>query len=84
MLNLLQDSSYNMLGTFQPEIILLMIGTNDIGLQVPPDVLLRNLRAIVTRLREASITPVAQSILFRGGWLQADNAVIAKACGFSI
>jgi len=61
----------------RPKVVLVMIGTNDLGLQVPPETLLGNLRAIVTRLREASIIPVAQSILFRGGWLQADNATIA-------
>src|SRR4051794_30762511 len=60
----------------RPKVVFVMIGTNDIGL-VPPESLLRNLREIVTRLRDASITTVAQSILFRGGWLHADNAIIA-------
>jgi lysophospholipase L1-like esterase len=61
----------------RPKLVFLMIGTNDIGLGVPPETLLRNLREIVTRLRGAAIPTVAQSILFRGGWLQADNAAIA-------
>ena len=61
----------------RPKIVFVMIGTNDLGLQVPPETLLGNLRAIVTRLREAAIIPVAQSILFRGGWLHGDNATIA-------
>lgn len=61
----------------RPEMVFVMVGTNDIGLQVPPENVLRNLREIVTRLRAASIVPVAQSILFRGGWPQADNAAIA-------
>src|SRR3954449_5765154 len=61
----------------RPKVVFVMIGTNDIGLQVPPEALLSNLREIVTRLRNASIIPVAQSILFRGGWLHADNAIIA-------
>src|SRR5215212_6349397 len=60
----------------RPKVVFVMIGTNDIGL-VPPETLLRNLREIVTRLRDASITTVAQSILFRGGWLPADNDAIA-------
>jgi lysophospholipase L1-like esterase len=61
----------------RPKIVFVMVGTNDIGLQVPPETLLRNLREIVTRLREASVIPVAQSILFRGGWQQASNDTIA-------
>ena len=61
----------------RPKIVFVMVGTNDIGLQVPPETLLGNLREIVTKLRDASITPIAQSILVRGGWLQADNATIA-------
>jgi len=61
----------------RPKVVFVMIGTNDIGLQVPHEVLLRNLREIVTRLRDASIIPVAQSILFRGGWQQASNDAIA-------
>jgi lysophospholipase L1-like esterase len=61
----------------RPKVVFLLVGTNDVGLQVPPEVLLGNLQAIVTRLREAAIIPIAQSILFRGGWLQADNATIA-------
>jgi lysophospholipase L1-like esterase len=61
----------------RPKVVFVMIGTNDIGLQVPPEALLSNLREIVTRLRNAAIIPVAQSILFRGGWLHADNAIIA-------
>ena len=51
----------------RPRLVFVMVGTNDIGLQVPPETLLSNLREIVTRLRNASIIPVAQSILFRGG-----------------
>lgn len=61
----------------RPRMVFVMVGTNDIGLQIPPETLLSNLRAIVTRLRDASIIPVAQTILVRGGWMQADNAVIA-------
>src|SRR3954470_1646757 len=61
----------------RPKVVFVMVGTNDIGLQVPPGALLSNLREIVTRLRNASIISVAQSILFRGGWLHADNATIA-------
>jgi len=61
----------------RPKVVFVMIGTNDIGLQVPHEVLLRNLREIVTRLRDALIIPVAQSILFRGGWQQASNDAIA-------
>src|SRR4051812_12410847 len=50
----------------RPKVVFVMVGTNDIGIQVPPDVLLSNLREIVTRLRDESIIPVAQRILFRG------------------
>src|SRR5215218_3830 len=61
----------------RPKVVFVMIGTNDIDLQVPPDVLMSNLREIVTRLRDASIIPVAQSILFHGGGRQAGNTTIA-------
>jgi lysophospholipase L1-like esterase len=61
----------------RPKVVFLMVGTNDISLGVPPKVLLTNLREIVTRLRDASITLVAQSILFHGGWQQASNDTIA-------
>ena len=61
----------------RPKVVFVMVGTNDISREVPPRVLLRNLREIVTRLREASITVVAQSILLRGGWQQASNDTIA-------
>src|SRR5215207_538395 len=44
----------------RPKIVFVMVGTNDIGLQVPPNVLLSNLREIVARLQKASIIPVAQ------------------------
>ena len=54
-----------------------MVGTNDISLQVPPETLLSNLREIVRRLRDASIIPIAESILFRGGWLETDNPTIS-------
>jgi len=77
------DTSFGVLERLQevidrrPKLVFVMVGTNDLGLQVQPDTLLRNLREIVTRLRAASITPVAQSILFRGRWLQEDNTTIA-------
>src|SRR4051812_48699051 len=61
----------------RPKVVFVMIGTNDTGLQVPAEALLSNLREIMMRLSNASIIPVAQSILFRGGWLHADNATIA-------
>ena len=63
----------------RPKVVFVMVGTNDISREVPPRVLLRNLREIVARLREASITVVAQSILFRGGWQQASNDTTAAA-----
>jgi lysophospholipase L1-like esterase len=63
----------------RPKVVFVMVGTNDISRGVPPHVLQRNLREIVTRLREASITVVAQSILFRVGWQQASNDTIAAA-----
>ena len=62
----------------RPKVVFVMIGSNDISLQVPPDVLLRNLREIVTKLRDASITPVAQSILFRAEWQHAANDTTAS------
>jgi lysophospholipase L1-like esterase len=77
------DTSFGVLDRLQevidrrPKVVFVMVGTNDLGLQVPPERVLSNLREIVARLRDASITPVAQSILFRGRWLQEDNATIA-------
>jgi len=61
----------------RPRVVFVMVGTNDLFIRVSPETLLSNLCSILERLRGTSITPVAQSILFRGKSLQADNAAIA-------